>query len=1044
MDIEIPPWLHWVSYLVTADDWPGSESGCRRDRDHLYEAAAGLLDLVPALNTVRAETLSVLVGETAEAADEHFAMLFDGDYAVDKLADAVKALGESVGDMGDVIEALKIAIVIGLTWAAAEIGYHLARAPATGGASLAAIPPTEAIARMTITQRVAAAMGRIAGKLADVTSRTTVRRLAPLSRATALREIPDELAWALSEKVATDAAQASRGLRPNFTVQAYALTTVAAGAGGAAGGGSSVPTRYVVGDANTQLGRTGKGMLTMGISGVVGSGAGALAVLPATGEFDPQSVLAGAALTSVGGVKGVGGVGGTHAGPNFTHPAGLPPSGPLPPVGPEGNGGWGPRGGEGAHMPTDGRVPETAPPRDGGWAPRGGDGADMPTGQPLTNTAPPVNDVAAQQVPQKASEPPITNHNVATDDEAAQAGPPTPPSDADDPSTPPSEGATLTSDHIVDQGNGQDPIPGTAVAGAPDPGIENEPTSADDIPVGTDVPPDEPFQPNAATPPESAVEAAADRSATLTPDTPSVVNEAGPPPANATMPPSAVSPTTSTQNPQPTQTPQTPQPSAPQTPSAPPKTPSALPNAATTVPPEAPKQDAPEVVSAPPTASPSATAAAPAPAAQLSDTTAARAEPSAEAAAPQPVAPVVDNQSSQSPTDRTQPPVGVAIQPNAPNCGVGAVRFLGRWHERLFSLGVEPTSKGLLARAIYKALNSRSDFTTFADAADGMLVGPDAKLRESAVLTWSWAGDGGRRGGHTAALIKDGDTVYLYDPHTDQYYEYDQKTRQFVGYWGQDAVSQMAVGYLNADGDAVKSLNDTPGELDAADEIGYVQGHPDAARPGPTNRQLADAALDRRVPSLWGKGLVTATGRMDTAVAARGLVNPLGQLDEAVGRAQANALWWKNLTGKIGTQMRDALIETYPIQIGNSWGITPQDADRANRDALKQAQARADQLRSSGTQANPWATQIRGAGGPNSGRAGRRGRGRRGRWPRSSPVAGVQRHGVRRQRIRRDQLRRRPVPGAKRVVGARQKADRQTRQETRTPGAKPVSLEGTR
>jgi hypothetical protein len=39
---------------------------------------------------VRSQTLSVLSGQTADAAREQFARLFDGDFSVDKLSGAAK------------------------------------------------------------------------------------------------------------------------------------------------------------------------------------------------------------------------------------------------------------------------------------------------------------------------------------------------------------------------------------------------------------------------------------------------------------------------------------------------------------------------------------------------------------------------------------------------------------------------------------------------------------------------------------------------------------------------------------------------------------------------------------------------------------------------------------------------------------------------------------------------------------------------------------------------------------------------------------------
>jgi hypothetical protein len=126
MDIQIPPELQWVSYLA-GGAWPqGSETRMFRINEFYAAAASELQDLIPDLNGVRNETLSVLFGQTADAADEQFAMLFDGDYAVDKLAKGVQALGGGAQNLGSQIQYSKLSIIVGLALAAAEIGYCLA------------------------------------------------------------------------------------------------------------------------------------------------------------------------------------------------------------------------------------------------------------------------------------------------------------------------------------------------------------------------------------------------------------------------------------------------------------------------------------------------------------------------------------------------------------------------------------------------------------------------------------------------------------------------------------------------------------------------------------------------------------------------------------------------------------------------------------------------------------------------------------------------------------------------------------------------------
>ena len=101
MDINIPPSLQWVSYLA-GSTWPqGSESGMFRIDEFFKAAAEELLNLEPDLYRVREETISVLFGDTAQVTDEQFALLFDGDYSVAKLADAVRAMIRVAADNPD-------------------------------------------------------------------------------------------------------------------------------------------------------------------------------------------------------------------------------------------------------------------------------------------------------------------------------------------------------------------------------------------------------------------------------------------------------------------------------------------------------------------------------------------------------------------------------------------------------------------------------------------------------------------------------------------------------------------------------------------------------------------------------------------------------------------------------------------------------------------------------------------------------------------------------------------------------------------------------
>jgi hypothetical protein len=238
-DIYIPPELQWVSYLA-GDKWPqGSETGMLLIDKLCLAAAEALVDLLPDLSSVRAETLSVLIGETAEIADEHFRMLFDGDYAVDKLADAIKALGEAAAHTGSEIEYSKLSIIVGLALAAGEILYSLAMSGPTWGASLAWIPITEALTILAFRQLISFVLRRLFALVRRMLTRTMVKQLA--------REIPQEAVEELTLFAVQEATVAGlQGDRYRPNVDRLVLGATASTIGGGAGGGFAVPTSHLL------------------------------------------------------------------------------------------------------------------------------------------------------------------------------------------------------------------------------------------------------------------------------------------------------------------------------------------------------------------------------------------------------------------------------------------------------------------------------------------------------------------------------------------------------------------------------------------------------------------------------------------------------------------------------------------------------------------------------------------------------------------------------------------------------------------------------
>nr|WP_231395961.1 toxin glutamine deamidase domain-containing protein [Mycobacterium sp. URHD0025] len=154
-----------------------------------------------------------------------------------------------------------------------------------------------------------------------------------------------------------------------------------------------------------------------------------------------------------------------------------------------------------------------------------------------------------------------------------------------------------------------------------------------------------------------------------------------------------------------------------------------------------------------------------------------------------------------------------ALWRRPPNCAVTVSEELSSLFGRSFGLDVSPSRRGVPARALFRAVGADARFATY-DEVEATLLG-DPSLRV-AVLTSQWAG--GRQGGHAYLAVKVDGQVQLYDPHTRKY-------SPWPPHWGQNAVAQTAVGYLQTNGDPVGPMTvDVPLQLDAADAVGNVQG----------------------------------------------------------------------------------------------------------------------------------------------------------------------------------------------------------------------------
>ncbi|WP_369798405.1 toxin glutamine deamidase domain-containing protein [Mycobacterium sp. URHB0044] len=159
-----------------------------------------------------------------------------------------------------------------------------------------------------------------------------------------------------------------------------------------------------------------------------------------------------------------------------------------------------------------------------------------------------------------------------------------------------------------------------------------------------------------------------------------------------------------------------------------------------------------------------------------------------------------------------------AAETSSHNCAQMVTDELSARYGRDVRLGIAPSRSGVPARALFEAVGSSSRFATYDDVAQNLR---ELGERSAAVLASGWAHGGGRYGGHAYLAVNDGGLIHLVDPFTGE-------RTGWPPAWGQHAVYRTAVGYLDANGDAVHPLGvDRPLHLYAAETVGDVKGHPD-------------------------------------------------------------------------------------------------------------------------------------------------------------------------------------------------------------------------
>jgi hypothetical protein len=317
MSIEIPPELQWVAYLA-GSEWPkGDEDAMWRIGKVWQGAVAQLNAVIPDLQRVQAETLSVLSGQTADAAVAAFQQEFSGDLSLENLAAAMSALGESARQTGTEIQYTKLNIIVTLAIAAVEISYYLYLAGLTFGASLALIPAVEAITIAAIRALVAALMRRIVAAVTEALTRTVLWQLAKTAALKGAVGAGVGGALGFVQESAIELGQWATGHRDGLDWHQIGLSFTGGLVGGAGGALTHGALAGALGEAKTILGKGVNGALTHYTSGVVGNVAGSL---PTGGGMNAKEIFGGAGSNAVPGIAGD--AVSKHVASNGDHPGG--------------------------------------------------------------------------------------------------------------------------------------------------------------------------------------------------------------------------------------------------------------------------------------------------------------------------------------------------------------------------------------------------------------------------------------------------------------------------------------------------------------------------------------------------------------------------------------------------------------------------------------------------------------------------------------------------------------------------------------------------
>ncbi|MBO0880068.1 MAG: FHA domain-containing protein [Mycobacterium sp.] len=208
--------------------------------------------------------------------------------------------------------------------------------------------------------------------------------------------------------------------------------------------------------------------------------------------------------------------------------------------------------------------------------------------------------------------------------------------------------------------------------------------------------------------------------------------------------------------------------------------------------------------------------------------------------------------------------------PQRKNCAVGVAARLSQRYPRFrrglcatFASTLNSPREGLPARMLFEAANSSAEFAALDQIYRKLKAMPDGS---SAIMVFRWTDSAPGEPGHAVLVEKDGDEIYVYDPHA-------ERRSGWPPAW-HNKVALTAVGYLDHTGEAVKPLHDP--SVDAAGHIRDLD-------------LAAQAAYRRQDPTL-----PVDTRRVDTRYA-----DPLGDVVDGLNQQQIDD-WARDLSGEYG------------------------------------------------------------------------------------------------------------------------------------------------